>query len=134
MRKQYVCACRERRASDSGATHSMCGCKAENKGFMARTVALSLEDVKLTYGGKPLFDGITIHINEGDKICLIGKNGAGKTTLMKMIMGELELDGGSRYLLPGTTIGYLAQTINFTPEQTVLSYVCLLYTSDAADE
>ena len=90
---------------------------------MARTVALSLEDVKLTYGGKPLFDGITIHINEGDKICLIGKNGAGKTTLMKMIMGELELDGGSRYLLPGTTIGYLAQTINFTPEQTVLSYV-----------
>ncbi len=78
---------------------------------MADRVLISLEDATLTFGGKPLFEGLRMHIAEGDKICLVGKNGAGKTTLMKLITGDLELDGGSRFTLPGITIGYLAQNV-----------------------
>jgi ATP-binding cassette subfamily F protein uup len=90
---------------------------------MADRVLISLEDIALTFGGKPLFEGLTMHIAEGDKICLVGKNGAGKTTLMRLILGELELDGGTRFLLPGTTIGYLAQTVAHEPGDTVHQFV-----------
>jgi len=90
---------------------------------MAERVLISLEDAALTFGGKPLFEGLRMHIAEGDKICLVGKNGAGKTTLMKLIMGELDLDGGSRFCLPGATIGYLAQTVAHNPADNVHQFV-----------
>lgn len=84
---------------------------------------LSLEDITLTFGGKPLFERLNIHIQEKDRICLVGKNGAGKTTLMRLISEDLELDSGSRFILPGITIGYLAQTVQFQPNQNVKSFV-----------
>ena len=90
---------------------------------MAPRVLISLEDVKLTFGGKPLFDGLKMHIAEGDKICLVGRNGAGKTTLMRLIMGEIELDGGKRFAFPGLTLGYLAQTVAFDPEESIKHFV-----------
>ncbi|MDX1975948.1 MAG: ABC-F family ATP-binding cassette domain-containing protein [Rickettsiales bacterium] len=90
---------------------------------MAARLLISLEQAELTFGGKPLFDNLTLHVSEGDKICLVGKNGAGKTTLMRLIMGELELDGGRRFVLPGTQIGYLAQQVDFDPGQSVREFV-----------
>ena len=90
---------------------------------MAERVLLSLDDISLTFGGKPLFEGLRTHICEGDKICLIGKNGAGKTTLMRLIMGEVDPDKGKRFLLPGITIGYLAQTVAHKPEELVKDFV-----------
>lgn len=90
---------------------------------MPERVLIGLEDVFLTFGGKPLFENLRMHISEGDKICLVGKNGAGKTTLMRIIMGELELDGGTRFALPGITIGYLAQTVRHAPGENVHAFV-----------
>ena len=90
---------------------------------MANKLILGLEDVHLTFGGKPLFEGINLYINEGDKICLVGKNGAGKTTLMRMITGELDLDNGKRFVYPNTTFGYLAQKVDFNPNHTVKQHV-----------
>lgn len=84
---------------------------------------LSLEDITLSLGGKPLFDGLTLHINERERICLVGKNGAGKTTLMRLMTGDQEFDGGRRFVLPGVTIGYLAQVIQHKPKETVRQYV-----------
>lgn len=90
---------------------------------MADRVLISLEDIYLTFGGKPLFEGLRMHICENDKICLVGKNGAGKTTLMRLILSELELDAGKRFSLPGVTIGYLAQNIKHNPDDTVRKFV-----------
>jgi len=90
---------------------------------MAERVIISLENVHLNFGGKPLFEDLKIHIAEQDRICLIGKNGAGKTTLMKLLMGELELDAGKRFLLPGTSMGYLAQQVEFSPQQSIRAFV-----------
>lgn len=92
---------------------------------MPERLLISLEEAHLTYGGKPIFEGVDLYINENDKICLVGKNGAGKTTLMRMITGELELDGGTRFLYPNTTIGYLAQQVNFDPAGKVYDFVVL---------
>lgn len=90
---------------------------------MADRLLISLDDVHLTFGGKPLFEGLRMHISEGDKICLVGKNGAGKTTLMKLILGHLELDGGSRFCLPGLTIGYLAQNVAHNASDTIHQFI-----------
>ncbi len=88
---------------------------------MAARVCISLEDIYLTFGGKPLFEGLRMHISEGDKICLVGKNGAGKTTLMRLLMDDLELDGGKRFAVPGISIGYLAQKVDFNPKHNGLN-------------
>ncbi len=92
---------------------------------MAARVLLSLEDIVLTVGSRLLFEGVNLHICEGDKICLVGRNGAGKTTLMRLIMQELELDAGKRFLLPGATIGYLSQNPTFDTEMRIHDYVML---------
>jgi len=92
-------------------------------GAMVNKVLLSLEEILLSFGGKPLFEGLTLHIAERDRICLIGQNGAGKTTLMRLMMEDLELDAGTRFLLPGTRIGYLAQKITYQPEDCVKDFV-----------
>jgi ATP-binding cassette subfamily F protein uup len=90
---------------------------------MSRTLLLSVQDAHIAYGEKVLFDNITFHIHEGDKICLLGKNGAGKSTLMKIITGEHELNHGTYWRLQGAKIGYLPQDTLFKDGQTVRDYV-----------
>ena len=84
---------------------------------------LSVEDALVILGGKPFFEGMTFHIHSGRKIALVGRNGAGKTTLMNMITGDRELDDGERWVLQGTTIGYMQQHVEPIPGQTVQEFV-----------
>lgn len=90
---------------------------------MANRLLLSIEDAQLTFGGKPLFEGLTLHIAEGDKICLVGKNGAGKTTLMRLMTGDIDLDGGKRFIYPNIRIGYLAQRVEHSATETVRHFI-----------
>lgn len=90
---------------------------------MAERVLISLEDITLTFGGKPLFEGVNVHVTERDRVCLIGRNGAGKTTLMRLITGDLEPDGGKRFVMPGLRIGALAQSVTADPEMSVKAFV-----------
>jgi len=87
------------------------------------TLLLNVQEAAIRFGDKILFDDLSFSIREGDKICLIGKNGAGKTTLMNIITGQRELDGGERWQLQGSTIGYLQQDIHPKPGQTVKDYI-----------
>lgn len=87
------------------------------------TLLLSVEDASLAFGKKVLFEDLTFHIQEGSKIALVGKNGTGKTTLMKLITGQIEPDSGTRFVLQGTRIGYLAQTIRPKEGQSVFDFV-----------
>lgn len=90
---------------------------------MPGTLLLSVRDAYITFGNKPLFEGLSFNVVEGEKICLVGKNGTGKTTLMNIITGARELDDGIRWQLEGTTIGYLQQEIDIIPGQTVFDFV-----------
>jgi len=62
-------------------------------GYQGKLVA-DLRDVRLAFGDKVIVDGLTTTVLRGDKIGLIGPNGAGKTTLLKLVLGELEPEGG----------------------------------------
>ena len=90
---------------------------------MPPPVVLSIHDATVTFGGRPLFEDLSFAIHQGEKISLVGKNGAGKTTLMHMITGTKDLDSGLRWQTNGATIGYLQQTIDIIPEQTIYEYI-----------
>ena len=76
---------------------------------MARAPLLQLSQISLTFGGNPLFDGLDLAVQQGDRIALVGRNGAGKSTLMKVMAGLVEADAGLRSIPPGVTVGYMEQ-------------------------
>ena len=90
---------------------------------MAPLLLLSVQDARVSFGDRVLFESLSFNIQEGQKICLVGKNGTGKTTLMNIITGQRDVDDGTRFLLQGTTIGYLQQDIIAKPGQTVFDYI-----------
>ncbi len=79
----------------------------------------SLKDVHLTFGVHPLFSGLNIYVNKGDKICLIGRNGSGKSTLLKVIAGIMEADFGTCFIQPNTKIAYMPQDEDFSAFSTL---------------
>ncbi len=84
---------------------------------------LSLQDIQLTLGGKPLLDGAELAVSAGERICLVGRNGSGKSTLLKIAAGLLTAFEGRRFMQPGATIRYLPQEPDFGEAPTTLAYV-----------
>ncbi|WP_341213622.1 ATP-binding cassette domain-containing protein [uncultured Limimaricola sp.] len=80
---------------------------------MARAPLLQLTDISLTFGGDPVFDGLSLAVQQGDRVALVGRNGSGKSTLMKVMAGLVEPDRGIRAVPPATTVGYMEQDPDF---------------------
>lgn len=76
---------------------------------------LRLRNVVVSYGAEPLFDGIDLTIEKGERLCLIGRNGAGKSTLMKLIEGKIQADDGEVVKTQGLKIARLIQEV---PQET----------------
>ena len=76
---------------------------------MARAPLLQLNDVSLTFGGNPVFDGLAASLQSGDRLALVGRNGSGKSTLMKVMAGLVETDKGDVVAGPGVRVGYMEQ-------------------------
>jgi ATP-binding cassette, subfamily F, member 3 len=87
--------------------------------------ALLLENVSKRFGDLVLYKDLTRGVYLGDRIAIIGVNGVGKTTLLKMMAGELTLDGGSIRFGAGVLVGYYAQhhTELLDPRRSVLEEV-----------
>ncbi|TNF64471.1 MAG: ABC transporter ATP-binding protein [Rhodobacteraceae bacterium] len=76
---------------------------------MAQAPLLQLSGISLTFGGRPLFDGLDLAVHPGDRVALVGRNGSGKSTLMKVMAGLVEPDRGEVILPPGQSVGYMEQ-------------------------
>lgn len=90
---------------------------------MAAAPILFLQQIRLRLGSTELLDGAELQLLPGEKVALVGRNGSGKSTLLKIAAGEIEPDGGRRFLQPGATIRYLQQEPDLSGYANVLDYV-----------
>ena len=84
---------------------------------------VTLENISKSYSEKVLLKDVSLGINEGDKIGLIGINGAGKSTFLKIIAGFDEFYDGNRVKGKNVRIEYLSQSQNFKEDATVLEQI-----------
>ena len=84
---------------------------------------LSAENLAKSYGERVLFEQVSLHINEGDKIGLIGVNGTGKSTFLRVLTGREPADAGNVTLGSGVRVAYLPQNPEFDEQATVLEQI-----------
>lgn len=82
-------------------------------------VLLGCEKICIDFPTKKVFDGITLSVNDADRIGIVGRNGDGKSTLLRVLAGALEPDEGRVVFTRGTRVGLLGQSDNLNDEDTV---------------
>uniref|UniRef100_UPI0026334314 ATP-binding cassette domain-containing protein n=1 Tax=Desulfovibrio sp. TaxID=885 RepID=UPI0026334314 len=83
---------------------------------------LSIQDVSLNLGGKPLLEHVDLSIEVGERVCLVGRNGAGKSSLLSLLGGQLRPDSGT-VISPGDLMGQMPQDVPQSWSGTVFSLV-----------
>jgi ABC transport system ATP-binding/permease protein len=84
---------------------------------------VSVEDLTKSYGVKPLFQHITFHIEEGDKIALVARNGSGKSTLLRILSGQDTPDSGTVWIHKDVTVALFEQEPVFNEEKSILDNI-----------
>ncbi|MBR3052693.1 MAG: ABC-F family ATP-binding cassette domain-containing protein, partial [Firmicutes bacterium] len=86
-------------------------------------IILSASGISKAYGTDVILKDISFHVNEGDRVGMIGGNGAGKTTLMNILAGRIKPDEGDVFVSGDLSVGYLAQRDEFNSDKTVIEEV-----------
>lgn len=84
---------------------------------------VSVENISKSFGVKPLFQNITFHISEGDKIALVAKNGSGKSTLLRILSGSEVADSGKTWINKDVTVALFEQEPVFQEHLSVLENI-----------
>ncbi|MEP6703896.1 MAG: ATP-binding cassette domain-containing protein, partial [Acidobacteriota bacterium] len=84
---------------------------------------LSLENISKNFGFRPLFEDVTLGLEDRDKIGIIGANGSGKTTLLRIIAGIEQPDTGRVTRAKGKSLAYLSQNPAYDENLTVLETI-----------
>src|ERR1044072_1073798 len=72
---------------------------------------ISLQEITVAFGGPLLFDHLSLHVEPGERIALLGRNGVGKTTLMKVMSAQLGVDDGNIVFQKGINVTHLPQEV-----------------------
>ena len=80
---------------------------------------LGCEKVRVDFPTKEVFSGVSLGVNEGDRIGIVGRNGDGKSTLLRLLSGDLEPDEGRVVRTRGVSVGVLGQADSLADDDTV---------------
>ncbi len=92
-------------------------------------IALSTQDINLSFGTDVILKDISFAINDGDKLGIIGVNGAGKTSLFRILTGKYTPDSGAIYIQKGHTVGILEQNPDLSALPGEISCLEYMYTA-----
>ncbi|MDX1996676.1 MAG: ABC-F family ATP-binding cassette domain-containing protein [Thermoanaerobaculia bacterium] len=81
----------------------------------SKTLLLSAQNLTKQYGQRPVFEELSFHLFEGDRVGVIGPNGSGKSTLLRILAGLEEPDSGTRAPRKGCRVGYVPQDPELDP-------------------
>jgi ATP-binding cassette subfamily F protein 3 len=81
---------------------------------------LTVAGLSKSFGGRELFDDVSLTLQSGERVAIVGPNGAGKSTLFKIILGKEEADAGDVTFIRGTRTGYLPQESEPAGNESVL--------------
>ncbi len=84
---------------------------------------INIQSVKLALGNAPLFEGINLSVEKGEKVALVGRNGSGKSTLLRLIEGSIKPDSGTVAIQKGIRSAYLSQVVPGDMQGTVFDVV-----------
>ncbi|WP_230319043.1 ABC-F family ATP-binding cassette domain-containing protein [Enterococcus casseliflavus] len=95
---------------------------------------LTLTNISQQFGDKLLYEDVSVQINRGEKVGLIGRNGAGKSTLIKIITGEILPDDGFVQFPKNLKMGYLDQYVNVDETQSIRDFLRSAFAEDFEKE
>ena len=100
-------------------------CDLQDSIFKVRKkhMILACQNISKSFGVEPVIRNVSFHVEDQEKVAIVGINGAGKSTLLKIIVGELPADEGTVTLAKGKTLGYLAQHQDISDERTIYEAV-----------
>ncbi len=84
---------------------------------------VNAERISIAFGTRVLLDGVTLGLDHGDVVGVVGRNGDGKTTLLELLVGEREPDSGQVVRNRSATVGHLGQVEDFAPGATIRDVV-----------
>ena len=84
---------------------------------------VSAENITKSFGVKPLFNNLSFHISEGDKIALIARNGTGKSTLLRILAGKEYEDSGKVWVNKDVDIAWFEQDPVFNEKESILQNI-----------
>ena len=90
-------------------------------------IILSSNNLTKAFGIDEVITDVSFHVNEGDRIGIIGDNGAGKTTLLNILSGDMEATSGNFFVAQDKTIGFLRQKDDFNADNTVHEEVSSIF-------
>ena len=88
---------------------------------------LSVDDLGLSFGTDVILDRISLGVNEGDKIGVVGVNGAGKSLFMKILASQIQPSDGEVFLARDKTVGYLEQNTGLDSDREMFDEMCLAF-------
>lgn len=91
--------------------------------YQQNMIILSAKEITKAYGTDTILSGISFHVNEGDRVGLVGANGAGKTTLLKILAGDILSDAGDFFVAKNKGVGFLKQNAGFEHDRDVIDIV-----------
>jgi ATP-binding cassette subfamily F protein 3 len=93
---------------------------------------VALSRVSIHFGGPVLLDDVTLAVERGDKIGVVGRNGAGKSTLLRLLAGQLEPVAGDVFRRKGVRVAHQAQELSYSPGATIFGEMRRVFDADVA--
>lgn len=90
-------------------------------------IVLNCKNISKSYGIDEILKDVTLSINEGDRVGIIGANGEGKSTLFKILSKQLSFDDGEIFIDKNKTLGYLAQHLDLDTKNTIYNEMLLVF-------